>query len=265
MRLESQRGSWLPHTSPAAPLCGESPPAPWRGLAAPSAFPPPRGGNPDPPVRTARKELTRVCPVRADTAFPSMDVVTPKSMPARRCSSAGLSPAEGRPPHAGVRPLWHRVAIWAAAPWQRSVPWQGQCGALRGWGGGHRRGGRGSRPGQTAAGGQGSTAYFPQRSSPLGLLQSTVGNRHCFKTAPKKKKNLFQAGFAVETLLKPAVPAPATASSTTHKVDVLSRCSPFICPAKEQFPGCKTCGPHHCHSLSGPPCLHTNQHPSELP
>lgn len=46
--------------------------------------------------------------------------------------------------------------------------------------GGH--GGRGGRPGRTAAGGQDSTAYFPQRSSLLGLLQSRVGNRHCFKT-----------------------------------------------------------------------------------
>lgn len=60
------------------------------------------------PLAARCKEIVNVClSCESCRVFPSTDAVRPKPMPARRCSLAGLSPAEGRPPHTGKGMLWH--------------------------------------------------------------------------------------------------------------------------------------------------------------
>lgn len=199
----------------------------------------------------------KVYPVKADRAFPSVGAVRPKSKPARRCSLAGLSPAEGRPLHTGAGPLWHLVPpqsghlgcspLTALGALVRSV--QGSLGLRRRMAAmvvreaGLARLLLEGRTRQPIAHSRAAHSDFSRAEWEIGI-------------ALKQQKNLFQAGFAVETLLNPAVPALATASSTGHKVRVLSGCPLFVCPAKEQLPGCKTCRPHRCHSLFDPPHLH---------
>lgn len=190
-------------------------------------------------------------------AFPSMGAVRPKSKPARRCSLAGLSPAEGRPLHTGAGPLWHLVPpqsghlgcspLTALGALVRSV--QGSLGLRR-------------RMVATVVREAGLARLLLEGRTRQPISHSGAAHSDFSRAeweigiALKQQKNLFQAGFAVETLLNPAVPALATASSTGHKVRVLSGCPLFVCPAKEQLPGCKTCRPHHCHSLFDPPHLH---------
>lgn len=107
----------------------------------------------------------RVCPARADRAFPSMDAVSLKPVPGRKCSLARLSPTEGRTSQTGTGTL-----RCVAPPRCSHVG----CSALAGLGAAVRAaqvgwgcvGGGGRRAGWAAAGGQDATAQRLAQASP---------------------------------------------------------------------------------------------------